>query len=162
MAAVGHYCFLAHLHDQIVDDSIISQGWATRISVIFTRVFSISLSIALGTAYTQLLWRRLRRTALKISTIDRLFSMSSNPLKTLHSSGITNAPTLWLAAVFLPCVPIAAIFPPGALEVVSILNTTSFDWPVPTYDFNYRGNSTSYQALDRHALFIQGPDGEYR
>ncbi|KAM5527875.1 hypothetical protein FOXYSP1_19749 [Fusarium oxysporum f. sp. phaseoli] len=160
VSAAGHYFFFRYLNEREADIS--SQSWVSNISIAFVRVFSISLGSTLGIAYTQLLWRRLRGTPLKVSTIDSLFQISSNPLKLLDTSGITKAPILWLTAAFLPCVPIATIFPPGALIIYQPAITANSSMSVPWYDFDYRGNDSSYQSLAAHALFTLGSDGELR
>src|SRR5258706_598684 len=118
ISASAHYLIFLRLNNQDVDSSI-PQSWVTTISTALGRVFSLSLSVALGLAYTQLLWNKLRKIPAKVGTIDALFSMQANPLKLVNISVIKTAPLLWLAAAFLPIIPSATVFPPGAIVVVA-------------------------------------------
>lgn len=159
--AVVHYIFFDFLNTREVDSILLPQSWVSPISTALGRVFSLSLGISLGTAYVQL-WHRLRRSPTKIGIIDKLFSMQSNPSKLFSLSVIRTSPLLWRFAVFLPLIPIATIFPPGAITVVSVAKVDRFSSTVPTYDFYYRGNNDSYQNFANNALFLMGSDGEFR
>ncbi|EMR90386.1 hypothetical protein ACHAP3_008901 [Botrytis cinerea] len=161
LSASAHYLVFWILNGRDVDSSI-PQSWVSPISTALGRAFSISLGVALGTAYTQLLWNRLRRSPTKIGTIECLFLMQSNPLKLVSLAALKTSPLLWLAAAFIPIVPTATIFPPGAIVVVPSPQTYSYNTLVPTYDFDYRGQNDSYENLAVNALFLMGPDGEVR
>lgn len=141
--------------------STIPQSWVTSISTAIGRVFSVCVSVALGLSYTQMLWNKLRKTPAKISTIDTLFSIQSNPTKLIYFDSLKTAPILWLLGLFLLLVPVGTVFPPGAIIVVASPDVQPYNMSVPTYDFDYRGNSTSFSNLASHALFTLSGDLQF-
>lgn len=124
------------------------------------RIFSTFLSISAATAYYQLVWRRLRSQTVKVSTIDAMLSLTSNPLRLL-SLNLFRHPAICLFGLLLPLIPIGAIFPPSSLVVLlapnpSILSSVI----VPTFDINYRGNG-SFVELKKSALYSMTADTTY-
>ncbi|KAE9372515.1 hypothetical protein N431DRAFT_457224 [Stipitochalara longipes BDJ] len=158
--AIGHFLFFRFLDGKDVE-SIIRQSYVATISNLFARAFSLCVGIALGTSYTQLLWRSLRQQFFPIGTIDSMFSMSTGPLNLLHLQNLLKNPILWLTALLLPLVPLATTFPPGALTVTFVPISWTKQMQVPTYSLNYRGTNDSYVNLKNYALFNLGADGPY-
>lgn len=76
------------------------------------------LSASLSISFIQRLWSLFRLKAMKVSMIDSLLSLLQSPLKLLHFEVLWNARFEWGFAIFCFCIPIATVFPPGALSVV--------------------------------------------
>lgn len=68
---------------------------------------------------------------------------------------------LWFFGLVLQLIPLATIFPPGALIVLPQLAPTTENVSVPTFDVRYRGNG-SLNAMYNNALFLAGSDGWYK
>jgi hypothetical protein len=158
--AIAHFYFFNYLNGKDVETSI-RQAYVATISNLLVRVFSLSVGIALGTAYTQILWSALRQKFLSLGMIDRMFSMATGPLNLLHFQTMLTNPLIWLTALLLPLIPIATIFPPGAVTVRFVPVSWTRTMLVPSYDFNYRGTNDSYVNLKNYALFNLGADGIY-
>lgn len=103
-------------------------------SNILANVFALSLNTALAYAFCQHLWWILRRSHLKISTIEVLFSLRLNPLLLRHGEAIAAAPLLFLIAILIWAVRIAVSFPPGALTIITADQTTYSLVQVPGFD----------------------------
>jgi hypothetical protein len=54
---------------------------------------------------------------MKASTIDSLLSLLQSPRKLLHLDVLWHARLEWIFALCCLCIPIATVFPPGALTV---------------------------------------------
>ena len=85
-------------------------------------------------SFTQILWQLLRAKPLKISTIDSLFSVVSNPFRLTYSDVFLRTPVLWLCAALHWCIPIAMIYPSGAIIVKPIPLNRTYNTTVPTFD----------------------------
>lgn len=160
VSAVAHYLMFIKLDDS-EEASTIRQSLVTSISTAIGRIFSVCVSFALGLSYTQILWNKLRSTSTRISTIDTLFSIQSSGTNLLRLDSLKVAPGLWFLGLFLLLVPLGTIFPPGAIVVVPAPDPQSYTMSLPTYDFDYRGNSTSFSNLASHALFTLSSDLQF-
>lgn len=93
------------------------QTYVTTTSLLLVTAFRAALTATIGLSYTQYLWKSLRSYHLKVGFIEELFQIRNNPLRLLNRSVLQHAPTLLAVAIFTWLVPIAMIYPPGALVV---------------------------------------------
>jgi hypothetical protein len=83
------------------------------------------LVASIGTCYTQYLWTAFRKRVHKVGLIEDLFQIQSNAFRLANHHLFTQTPILAAVAVFCWMVPIATIYPPGALTVE--LEAKTFD-----------------------------------
>ncbi|KAI9844278.1 MAG: hypothetical protein M1837_005688 [Sclerophora amabilis] len=87
------------------------------------------------------------------STIDSLFSVLENPLLLRKFMIVRSAPILALFTILCWLIPLAALFPPGALTVASESRTSSSLGMVPTFDPSYVGDG-SHKDMARLSLGV--------
>ncbi|OJJ50258.1 hypothetical protein ASPZODRAFT_35422, partial [Penicilliopsis zonata CBS 506.65] len=141
LLACAHVIFFHWLNGRKVEDTF-SQPHVNAASLVFANGFRMFLAAALGMAFIQMLWKLLRAQAMRVGDIDTLLSVLSNPLKLTHVHLMGQAPFLFLCAVVCWCLPIAMIFPPGAMTVEPHMFETVTHKSVPTFDAAYTGNDT--------------------
>lgn len=110
----------------------VPQTYATTASLALVTAFRAAMVACVGLCYTQQLWHRLRGTLLQVATIEELFQIRANILRLLKPSVLRHAPVLFSLAVVSWILPVAMIYPPGAL-VVGLDNRA-----IPTH-FNVSG-----------------------
>ena len=72
----------------------------------------------------------------------------------IHTDTFLHAPVLWLCAALCWCIPIAMIYPSGAIIVESRPLDRTFNATVPTFDPTYLGANKSFVGgLVPNALF---------
>ena len=72
----------------------------------------------------------------------------------IHIDVFLHAPVLWLCAALCWCIPIAMIYPSGAIIVESRPLDRTFNATVPTFDPTYLGANKSFAGgLVPNALF---------
>jgi hypothetical protein len=132
--AIGHHLFYARLQGQRIENVTFTQQYNTAVGTAFAFLARAALVIAVATTYWQVFFKRLHRS-LPISTIDSLAGLMG-ALKEFLSLGIYRASPLLVALALLGwMIPIAMIFPPATLTVVST-NTTNgqdFIYKTPNY-----------------------------
>lgn len=85
-------------------------------------------------AFTQHLWRILRTTSVKVSEIELLYTVRNNLFLLAHPGVVKTTPLLFLLAVFIWTIPLAVIYPPGALTVVPFAQVNFRNTLVPTFN----------------------------
>ncbi|KAE9362950.1 hypothetical protein N431DRAFT_423291 [Stipitochalara longipes BDJ] len=116
--ALGHFLFAWNLNGKAVPlDGILRQSYVSAFSIAFALGFRSMLTASLSTAFIQRLWTLFRSKPMKASTIDTLLSLVQTPLKLLHFDVLWSARLEWIFALCCLCIPIATVFPPGALTV---------------------------------------------
>lgn len=140
-----HLALFLALNGKSTEDSI-PQNYVSALSQAFTLSFRAALCSSLVVAFTQHLWRSMRLQAIRIGTIENLFNLTQNFLLLLIPAVVKTAPVLTILALFSWIVPIAVIFPPGALIVVprTVHNATLL--PLPIYNGSSLGNDSSADA----------------
>jgi hypothetical protein len=73
--------------------------------------------------YTQCLWKKLRSELLQIGLIEELFQIRNNVFRLFKPAVIWYAPLLLSVAVLSWLLPVAMIYPPGALGVDITVST---------------------------------------
>jgi hypothetical protein len=117
--AIGHYVLFQYLDGRTVDGFRIRQSFVTTLSLLLITAFRISILGSVGLCFAQHLWHVLRQTALPIFRIEQLFTIRSNPLLMGNPKIFWTAPLLFSMAVYIWFIELAAVYPPGALTVVS-------------------------------------------
>ncbi|RAK93385.1 hypothetical protein BO79DRAFT_284039 [Aspergillus costaricaensis CBS 115574] len=133
---------LFHWLDQREVEKTIKQPYVTALSVVFVNGFRTFLAAALGMSFIQMLWKDLRARPMRIGDIDAFLSVLTNPLYLGNVQLLTVAPIPFICALICWCIPIAMIFPAGALTVESKSFHTLANQSVPTFDPAFIGNGT--------------------
>ncbi|CEJ81458.1 hypothetical protein VHEMI01580 [[Torrubiella] hemipterigena] len=118
MFAIGHHLFYLSLDGRIIhgqDD----QEWNIRIGTGLAFLVKLCLATAVGVSYTQLLWSILKEKAVKLQTIDSLFSLPHNATQFFCLEIWHKASILVPIAAFLWLLPLIAIVTPGTLTVIT-------------------------------------------
>ncbi|EAT79388.1 hypothetical protein HBH56_100850 [Parastagonospora nodorum] len=113
-----------------------SQSYATFVSLLLVTLFKASLLGCAGICSTQYLWRVLRGPPITVSTVESLFQIRHNPLEQFCFRTIISVS--FLLAAYAWTVPLAAMYPPGALTInaTPFLLTESVSMSVPDLRFN--------------------------
>ncbi|KAH8883165.1 hypothetical protein GQ53DRAFT_732685 [Thozetella sp. PMI_491] len=129
--ALGHHLYYSSLEDTIVLSES-QQSWATRIGTGFAFITKTGLTISVGIAGTQQLWRTLRHKAVSIDGIDGMFSVMSDPTALFKPGVLAHAKTLCLFALVSWFIPLMAVVAPSALSVKPRLGSNVTAMPVQT------------------------------
>jgi hypothetical protein len=138
-----HYLFFRYLDDRVIfqgtlhsrKTTSIPQAYVTTISLLFVTAVCAALLASVATCYTQLLWATLRERVFKvhvfsmatlirwftkdkqIELIEDLFQVQTSAFRLSNRNLYLKTPVLAVVAVFSWLVPIATVYPPGALIV---------------------------------------------
>jgi hypothetical protein len=93
------------------------QSYVTTISLLLVTAFRAALVAAIGICYTQYLWQTMRRQFLDVGLIEELFQIRANVLRLFNPALIRYTPSLLVIALITWIIPIAAVYPPGAMTV---------------------------------------------
>jgi hypothetical protein len=107
------------LHGSLVDSGTLHQSQVSAIFLLLVTIFKAALTASVGTCFAQHLWLILRAKETPISRIEKLFILRTNLLALADHKAILKAPILFLMALFVWCIGIAAIYPPGSITVGS-------------------------------------------
>lgn len=118
-------------------DRVAPQTYISTASNILANAFSFFLKSALTIAFVQHLWHLMRVQTMKISTIETLFGIKSNPLQIVTSAAIRSTPALCVISIIMSGMAIAASFPPGAINVISTQIISYQVVPVPTFNASF-------------------------
>jgi hypothetical protein len=121
--------------------------------LLFVTIFKASLLGSVGICAVQYLWRVLRGQPIPVSKVESLFQLRHNPLELF--SGYTLMSVSFLVAAYTWLVPLATIYPPGALTVKSTAfrHTDSVKMSVPELQFDSRFNPLHPENISRLAVF---------
>lgn len=117
ICAVGHYWFLNTLDGAVVDSGILKQSQVNALSLLLTTLFKAALTPCVGTCFAQHLWYLLRGAATPVSLIEKLFVLRTNIFALGDARAVHRAPLLFAMALFVWCLSIITIYPPGALII---------------------------------------------
>jgi hypothetical protein len=99
--AVGHHFYFQHLDGHLApDDGVSSQQVVKQVGNAFVFLALACFRASIAMAYSQYIWTIFRRNALKISSIDKVFSLPSRLLSFFSLQLVRDAPfALVLGAV---------------------------------------------------------------
>ena len=116
-------------------DHTIRQSYETNVSVALIRLYGFLLCTSLACGMLQSCWYHLRGASVRLSTVNVILSAADRLPTPIDWLAWRQAPAVCLmAAWLLLAIPIATIFPPGAMTVTFDLVSTIFEQKVPTYD----------------------------
>jgi hypothetical protein len=124
--AVAHHAVFIYLSGRIINvdhehvpfsSTSIPQAYATTFSLALVTAFRAAMVASIGMCFTQCLWQKLRIELLEIGLIEELFQIRENALRMLKPAVIRYAPLLLSIATLSWLLPVAMIYPPGALVV---------------------------------------------
>ncbi|OKL61050.1 hypothetical protein UA08_03129 [Talaromyces atroroseus] len=157
--ATAHLGLFRWLDQRRVDETI-TQPYVTALSLVFVNGFRMLLAAALGISFVQIVWKLLRVRPMQLGDLDKLLSVLGNPLQLGRIGLFWRVPIPFLCAVLFWCLPIAMVFPPGALTVEPKTLTRRSQTSVPIFDANYIGNGT-YNGMLSAALWQVDNFGAY-
>lgn len=95
----------------------IKQSWVTTISFLLVTLIRGALTLSAGTSFVQYLWGLLQEEYISLRDIERMFSLRTSLLASLNPQVAWKVPLLFSMGAFLWLLPVALIYPPGALVV---------------------------------------------
>ncbi|KAL1792233.1 hypothetical protein ACET3X_009984 [Alternaria dauci] len=119
LLAVAHAIFYIRLDGTLAENRLLEQSEVIAISLLITTLFKASLAASIGISFTQHLWQIFRQKLLRVSQIEQLFHLRSNPFELAKVKIVARTPFLFFMAVFVWLLPIAVIYPPSSLTVTS-------------------------------------------
>lgn len=125
---------------------IAPQTYISTASNILANAFGVALRASLAVAFCQYLWHLFRVQAMKVSTIELLFSIRSNPFQIFRMATLRATPTLCALALLIFLSQIATGFPPGAITIVKAPRISYEMVPVPSFNASFMGNSSGSDA----------------
>lgn len=131
------------------------QSHVTYISLLFATAFRTFLVGSATISFTQNLWRLLRQKLFRISLIEQLSQIHHNLFVLLHLRVFWNAPTPYLMALLLWLAPLATIYPPGALTVVSRPYTFTQNLNISVINPDYPENYDLWAALHANSMLFE-------
>jgi hypothetical protein len=148
LSALGHYLFFKNLDRKLTNTSYLTQSQTSAVSILLMTIFKAALTASIGICFAQHLWLVLRRNAIPLEAIEKLFILRTNILALCDLRSTRRAPLLILMALFLWCLGLATIYPPGALIVIFEAytftenpNLSVMNPPIP-YDLDFAGNKS--------------------
>ncbi|KAG4433198.1 hypothetical protein IFR05_011306, partial [Cadophora sp. M221] len=135
--AVGHHGYYSSLHGSLAGSNS-KQQWAHNFGNMFAISVVAVLHAANGLAYTQYFWRVVRGKSFTVEALDKLFSLTSDPLGFFNWEVARRAPLAFLLALTCWIMALAGVLPPGTLTVVpgtlafnSIESLPTLNWSGP-------------------------------
>lgn len=105
------------LDGTFADKDNIKQSHVTTASLLLGGLFKATLTASVGLSFAQNLWHVLRGHPMTVRRIDRLFLLRNNIFLLGHPSNLRYAPILYSMAIYIWCIGIAMVYPPGSLTV---------------------------------------------
>jgi len=153
----GHLAFFLWLDGQPVSTSGISQASQSAVANFFAIAVEIMILGGIGVAYNQFLWRLFRRRSLKAKTIDTLVTLVMSPWDLWRPDLYKDAILAVVIGVLCALVPIAIVFPPGALSVEFQEGVVPFTLrDVPTMNISDFGKGDMKDVVERSFLQLSG------
>ncbi|PCH05811.1 Hypothetical protein PENO1_017430 [Penicillium occitanis (nom. inval.)] len=159
--ATAHLGFFRWLDEQQVDEYGFSQPFVTGVSYFLVNGFRLFLAAALGISFVQIVWKLLRVQPIQLGDLDNLLSVLSNPLQLGRVNLFWRAPVPFLCAIVFWCLPIAMVFPPGALTVETWTVLSESGNTVSTLDLAFAGYGETYEDMLEAALWQTDNLGAY-
>lgn len=123
--------------------------------------FRLFLAASLGISFVQIVWKLLRVQPIQLGDLDNLLSVLSNPLQLGRFRLFWKAPVPFLCAIVFWCLPLAMVFPPGALTVETRTFTSVSENTVFTLDLAFLGYDDTYDGMLETALWQTDNLGAY-
>lgn len=96
--AIGHHGYYSSLHGSLAGSNT-KQQWAHNIGNMFAIAVVATLHAANGLAYSQYSWTVVRGKSFTVEALDKLFSLTSDPLGFFNWEVLKRAPLAFLLAL---------------------------------------------------------------
>ncbi|KAH8670218.1 hypothetical protein BGZ60DRAFT_527700 [Tricladium varicosporioides] len=130
LMAVGHHLYYSSLDSDIVGNPDEQQG-KLRYGNFFAFATQFTLASSVGFAYTQWLWRTLRKRTITVSCLDSAFSADTVLMSMFNPEMWWKLKLASLLALLVWCLQIPSLFTPATLGVVPGLNEIDALMEVP-------------------------------
>ncbi|KAF2094276.1 hypothetical protein NA57DRAFT_60907 [Rhizodiscina lignyota] len=137
--SIGHHLFYSHFNGLIVG-STNEEQWNIRIGSLFALVVKTMLTSSVWFAYTQWLWRTLKRRAISLRGLDAAFSAEISIWSLLNHELILKVRMGAVLALIAWCLQIPPLITPATLLVIPSSNTIRNETNVLSLDI---ANATS-------------------
>ena len=137
--AIAHLLLFRYLDGREADgpNRVAPQAYITTASNILANAFGFALRASLAVAFCQYLWRLFRAQAMKVSTIELIYSIRTNPFQLFQLAVLRAAPTLCALATIMWLSQIASSFPPGAITITTAQRVEFSSVIVPNFNASY-------------------------
>ncbi|TVY32893.1 hypothetical protein LSUB1_G007637 [Lachnellula subtilissima] len=152
LLGIGHHCYYNSLSGTEAGSNQ-RQQWAHNFGNIFAVLVVTALHRANGYAYSQLFWCTVRGRSFRLGSLDKLFSLTTDPMGFFNLEIFRHASFAVALAIVCWSIGLAGILPPGTLVVVSgtVNQVTKASFPVLNW------NSSSWVGpLDSTMLQTRG------
>ncbi|CAG8978022.1 hypothetical protein HYALB_00000692, partial [Hymenoscyphus albidus] len=150
-AGLGHHFGYQSLHRQ--PQEIFSQTWSHNLGLGAAFFVKTCFTLAILASLQEVLWFTFRQKAIKIGLMDKLFTLTSNPLS-FGSGAFIHAPLATSLAAAAWIIPISAILSPGSLTVGPLILHNDTTCVAPT--FAAASPNISFYRIVPHGSTIQG------
>lgn len=140
--ALGHHLYYSTLDRQHAGTAA-QQQWVTRIGTALAFLTQATLATAVLISRNQRVWFSLRSKFLSLYAIDALFSVTDNFFHFINGEMVVHAKTATMMAGVRWIIPIAAIFTPGTISVISTVEFNTSSCTAPTLRFPYEQSNMS-------------------
>ncbi|KAI1083464.1 hypothetical protein F5B20DRAFT_595472 [Whalleya microplaca] len=130
ISAISHDRFYESYNGQPVS-TLLQQQLITIVGTTLAFLFRMFMTISTGAAFAQQLFHSLRITDESIGHLDMLFDLSNNALYLGNIRLWLSHPELLAIALMIWSLPLAAVFPPGAINVQPVVKYTNQTSPRP-------------------------------
>ncbi|KAH7319312.1 hypothetical protein BKA65DRAFT_99153 [Rhexocercosporidium sp. MPI-PUGE-AT-0058] len=146
--AIAHLLLFRYLDGREADgpNRVAPQAYIATASNILANAFGFALRASLAVAFCQYLWLLFRAQAMKVSTIELLYSIRTNPLQLCRGAVLRAAPTLCALATIMWLSQVASSFPPGAITITTAQRVDFSTVSVPSFNASYMGNGSGSEA----------------
>lgn len=130
--------FIHHLSNKFLSEKTTAeypQMWVKNLDLAAAFFVKCSFAAAINLAFQETLWEALRARSTRIRSLDKLFTVQSNPFSFFSIDAFKTASSALVMAAIQWSIPIAAIFAPGTLNVrISSRETVNTQCHVPTFN----------------------------
>ena len=117
--AIGHHFFYQSLDGTSLDNAPFDQQINIAVGTAFAFLVRSFLSVAIGVAFVQVLWRRLLVKRITVSRVDSMTQLLTSLFDLFNLVTLWQHPLLATLALIAWTLPIAAVFPPASLSVTN-------------------------------------------
>lgn len=142
-SALGHHLYYSTLDKQHAGTAA-QQQWVTRIGTALAFLTQATLGAAVLISRSQRVWVSLRTKFLSLYAIDALFGVTDNLLHFVNGEMIAHAKVATMMALVRWIIPIAAVFTPGTISVMSNVEFNSTSCIAPTLRFPSEQSNMSH------------------
>lgn len=126
---------------------IAPQSYIATASNIIANAFGVAIKASLAVAFSQYLWHLFRIQSMKVSTIELLFAIRSNPFQIFRAASLKATPILCALALLMWLSSIVISFPPGAITIATAPRTSYETVSVPSFNASFVSCHCNFQPM---------------